>query len=53
MTELTGSGRRIVVVRCGASRSVAGCPSKTVLAAFSRVLVVCAASDAQKMMSNA
>ena len=49
MTELTGSGRRIVVVRCGASRNVAGRPSKTVLAA---VAVVCAASDAQKMISR-
>src|SRR5215510_10101476 len=52
MTELTASGRRIVVVRCGASRNVAGRPSNTVLTALPRVLVSCAASDAQRTMSN-
>src|SRR5580765_5146461 len=44
-TELTGSGSRIVVVRCGDNRRLAGRPSTI-------VLVVCPASVAQTNTIN-
>src|ERR1051326_734012 len=44
-TELTGSGNRIVVVRCGDNRRLAGRPSTI-------VLVACPASVAQTKMIN-